>query len=192
MGGRPEDDDGSLFREAMADVQRLEQDRSEPRIVVRTPISHTDREREVLRALDAILSGEEPIPLHETDQYVEGAVPGVDPRMLRRMRKGEFSAQADLDLHGVDAETGRRLVERFVLDCHARGLRFVRIVHGRGRNSPDGVPVLKNRLPRWLSKGPARLLVLAYTSAPPHDGGAGASYVLLRRNGGRRSGSDPL
>ena len=68
-----------------------------------------------------------------------------------------------------------------MVDCHKKDLRCVRIVHGRGKNSPGGVPVLKQNLPRWLSRGPARLIVLAYTSALPRDGGAGATYVLIRR-----------
>ena len=89
--------------------------------------------------------------------------------------------QADLDLHGSDAPTARVRVERFLLEAQGRDLRCVRIVHGRGKNSPGGVSVLKTSLPRWLSRGPARHAVLAYTSAAPRDGGPGASYVLLRR-----------
>ena len=79
------------------------------------------------------------------------------------------------------------LVERFIAESHARGLRCLRIVHGRGLNSPGGVSVLKSSLPRWLARGQARRIVLAYTSALPNDGGTGASYVLLRRN--RQPGS---
>ena len=88
--------------------------------------------------------------------------------------------QADLDLHGRDVSTARTDLESFLLECHRRGLRCVRIVHGRGRNSPDG-PVLKSNLPRWLARGPARRIVLGFATAAPRDGGAGASYVLLRK-----------
>ena len=107
-------------------------------------------------------------------------MPGLDPRVLRRLRNGEFSVQADLDLHGSDAESARSLVARLIADAHAQGLRCVRIVHGKGRNSPGREPVLKRSLPRWLVRGPARRVVLAYTSASPTDGGSGATYVLLR------------
>lgn len=192
MPSKPDAEEQELFEEAMAGVRPLEKNRVAPRVVLRKPVPPTARDREVLRALDTLIAGDDPIPLAETDEYVEGAVPGLDARIVRQMRRGEFRIEADLDLHGVDAKAGRRLVERFIGESHARGLRCVRIVHGRGRNSPDGVPVLKSRLPRWLARGPARLCVLAYTSAPPHDGGAGATYVLLRKRGGRRPSRDSL
>lgn len=175
----------------MAGVQRLEQDRSVPEIVFRVPVPHSAREREVLRDLDRVVRGETPFPLQDTDEYLEGAVSGLDPRVLRRLHRGEFTLQADLDLHGKDSETARGLVARFITDCHDRGLRCVRIVHGRGRNSPGGVPILKSRLPRWLARSPSRNVVLGYTSAHPRDGGGGATYVLLR-SGGRSPRRDPL
>ena len=183
---QPEPDERALFDEAMADVQPLERDRHLPKISFRQPVSISEHEHEVLRELDRIVSGEAPFELRDSDEFMEGAVRGFDPRTVRQLRRGEFTLQADLDLHGTDAATARPLLERFITDCHARGLRCVRIVHGRGRNSPDGIPVLKSNLPRWLARGPARLLVLAYTSALPRDGGTGATYVLLRSRGGRR------
>ena len=183
---QPEVDEQAQFEEAMAGVQPIERDRHLPQITFRTPTSISEREREVLRELDRIVSGEEPFEPGDSDEFMEGAVRGFDPRTVRQLRRGEFTLQADLDLHGLDAATARPLLERFIGDCHARGLRCVRVVHGKGRNSPDGVPVLKANLPRWLARGPARLLVLAYTSAQPKDGGTGATYVLLRSRGGRR------
>jgi DNA-nicking Smr family endonuclease len=188
----PGDPDQALFEEAMSGVRPLERDRNIPQIVFREPVPYSEREKEVLRELDGLIEGEVPLPLQQTDEYMQGAVPGLDPRVLRQLRNGEFTLQAELDLHGVDAETARRLVERFLLECHARGLRSVRIVHGRGRNSPGRMPVLKARLPRWLSRGPARHHILAYTSALPRDGGAGAAYVLLRSHGSRRPRGKPL
>jgi DNA-nicking Smr family endonuclease len=188
----PSDRDQAIFEEAMSGVRRLERDRSVPQIVFRAPVPYSEREREALRELDRLIEEDSPLPLHETDEYMEGAVRGLDPRVLRQLRRGKFTLQAELDLHGVVAETARGLVERFIVECHRRGLRCVRIVHGRGRNSPGGVPVLKERLPRWLARGPARQIVLAYTSALPHDGGAGAAYVLLRSARSRRPRRDPL
>jgi DNA-nicking Smr family endonuclease len=188
----PADTDQALFEEAMSGVRPLERDRNVPEIVFRTPVAYSEREKEVLRELDLLIQGEGPLPLDQTDEYMQGAVSGLDPRVLRQLRDGEFTLQAELDLHGVDAKTARGLVERFIGECHARGLRSVRIVHGRGRNSPGGMPVLKARLPRWLSRGPTRHLVLAYTSALPRDGGAGAAYILLRSHGSRPPRIKPL
>jgi len=175
----PEDD--ALFEEAMEGVRRIDPVHRPPEPVFRPTASISDREREVLRELDELVMGEGELALQDPDDLIEARVPGLDPRVLRRLAAGEFTVQADLDLHGTDAATARGLVESFIVSAHARALRCVRIIHGRGRGSPGGVPVLKGQLPRWLARGPARLLVLGYTSATPRDGGAGATYVLLRR-----------
>jgi DNA-nicking Smr family endonuclease len=171
----------ALFEDAVSDVEPLDRDRLIPHLSFRQPVTLSERESEVLRELDALCAGDAPFEPEQSADRIEGKVPGLDPRMLTRLRRGEFTVQADLDLHGVDAPSARALVETFLIECQTRGLRCVRIVHGRGRNSPDGIPVLKRNLPRWLARGPARLAVLAYATAAPKDGGAGASYVLLRR-----------
>jgi DNA-nicking Smr family endonuclease len=175
----PEDD--ALFEEAMEGVRRIDPVHRPPEPVFRPTAGISEREREVLRELDELVAGAGELVLQDPDDLIEARVPGLDPRVLRRLAAGEFTVQADLDLHGCDAATARGLVESFILAAHARGLRCLRIIHGRGRGSPGGVPVLKAQMPRWLARGPARQLVLAYTSATARDGGAGATYVLLRR-----------
>ncbi len=183
-------DDEAAFAEAMAGVRKLESEQRGPQIHYRKPVPLSDREREVMRELDALVNGEGAFDLRDSGEVMEGSVPGLDRRILRGLRRGEFTLQADLDLHGSDAATARGLVERFIVESHARGLRCVRIVHGRGNRSPNGEAVLKPSLPRWLARGPARQIVLAFTAARQADGGQGASYVLLRRGPGaaRRSG----
>jgi DNA-nicking Smr family endonuclease len=188
----PDGDEAALFESEVAGVRRLEHDAHVPGVVYRAAVRISEREREALRELDLVLSGDAPFELAESEEYIEGRVPGVDRRVLRRLHAGEFTVQADVDLHGRDAQTARRLVAKLVADSHARGLRCVRIVHGRGRGSPNGEPVLKASLPRWLSRGPTRHLVLAWATAPRHDGGAGATYVLLRRERGRRPAGDSV
>jgi len=177
-------DDDDVFSEAMAGVEPREQTQRPPQVVYRKPTSLSEREREDLRELDALVNGEGAFDLRDPDDVQEGSVRGLDPRVLRRLRKGEFTRQAELDLHGCDAATARAHVEAFVVESHKRGLRCLRIVHGRGKRSPNGEAVLKPSLPRWLARGPARRIVLAFTSALPADGGAGASYVLLRKGAG--------
>jgi DNA-nicking Smr family endonuclease len=192
MGKGDRDPEEDLFAEEMAGVRRLDQDRHLPELRLRKATPLSEREREVLRELDRLVSGESPFELRDSDEYIEGKVSGLDPRVMKRLQKGEFTLQADLDLHGQDAATARVQVERYIQKCHSLGLRCVRIVHGRGRNSPGRIPVLKASLPRWLSRGPARLIVLAYATAAAKDGGAGATYVLLRKPDGRRRRVDPL
>ncbi|MBW2280203.1 MAG: Smr/MutS family protein [Deltaproteobacteria bacterium] len=182
--GRDGDGDESLFEEAMSDVDRAKRDghRPEPAppgsLPVMPPVA--EGERNALRELDALVAGEGEFDSLDPMDVIEGSVPGLDPRVLRQLRRGDFAMQAEVDLHRLTADDARRRVDAFLEDAHGRGLRCVRIVHGHGRNSPGGQAVLKPSLPRWLARGAARRLMLAYTTAPQRDGGAGATYVLLR------------
>lgn len=181
MADQGRDDDREAFEQAMADVRKLPRDRHAPALQGPAPVPLSEHDREVLRELDALVAGTGDFEPSDPDEQLEGKVPGLDPRTFARLKRGEFTMQEEIDLHGSDAQSARVLVERFLIDAHSRGLRCVRIVHGRGRNSPGGVPVLKASLPRWLARGPARTLVLAYASAAPRHGGAGATCVLLRK-----------
>lgn len=137
---------------------------------------------EVLAALSDLVRGEARFDLSDTREYVEGNVVGLDPRLVRKLRRGEFAHKAHIDLHGLTAEEARVAVERFLVDAYRLGHRCVLIVHGRGRNSKDQIPVLKERLKTWLARGRIARVVLAFATARPCDGGAGALYVLLRRD----------
>ena len=110
-----------------------------------------------------------------------GLAPGVDRRLLRRLRRGEYAVQAHLDLHGLRSDEAKVATDAFIRDSQRGGRRCVLIVHGRGLRSKDHVPVLKEKLVVWLSHGRIGKQVLAFATARPHDGGAGAVYVLLRR-----------
>jgi DNA-nicking Smr family endonuclease len=178
-----DDPERDLFRAAMQEegVEPIESDRRLPEPVDRKVATISERERSALRELDELVAGTGPFDASDLDERIEGVVPGLNPLVVMDLRRGDFTVQADLDLHGTRVDDARTLVERFLATSHQRGLRCVRIVHGRGKHSADGIPVLKAALPGWLSRGPARRALLAYTTAPPRDGGAGAIYVLLRR-----------
>jgi DNA-nicking Smr family endonuclease len=118
-------------------------------------------------------------------ERVYGLARGVDAQHLRRLRRGEPEPERDLDLHGLAEREAREDVTFELRDAHAEGERCVRIVHGRGRHSPGG-PVLKEALLDWLQAPPLADVVLAFASAPPALGGAGALLVLLRRQRDRR------
>ena len=113
--------------------------------------------------------------------YVEGGDLQWNRRLLRRLRKGQFTVQAELDLHGYSQQEARRELHRFLEECVSRGLSCVRIIHGLGHHSPNQTPVLKKRLPEWLLWRQNAQFVAAFTSAPALDGGGGALYVLLRK-----------
>ncbi|MCK9463402.1 MAG: Smr/MutS family protein [Proteobacteria bacterium] len=134
----------------------------------------------VMRELDELVHGARPFDFADTEEFVEAAVRGFDNRVLRRLRRGDFSVQGHLDLHGMRREEARQRVAEFVVKSHAEGKRCVLIVHGRGLGSKDNIPVLKEKLQAWLTRGAIGRHVLAFTSARPWDGGTGAVYVLLR------------
>jgi DNA-nicking Smr family endonuclease len=175
----------------MADVRRLDVDArvDAPPPAALTARQPVDEDAEALAVLSDLVTGNGVFDISDSSEYVEGAVIGLDPRILRRLRRGEFAYQAMLDLHGMSAAAARGEVERFVLGAIAAGHRGVLIVHGRGRNSKDNVPILKERLKSWLARGRIGRSILAFTSARPTDGGTGALYVLLRR---RRGAKEPI
>jgi DNA-nicking Smr family endonuclease len=154
-----------------------------PARVARRPVSE---EAEALAVLSDLVEGAANFDISDTREYVEGSIVGLDPRVLRRLRRGDYAWQDHLDLHGMTSEAARVAVDRFLAEAVSAGHRCVLIVHGRGHNSKDQTPVLKERLKSWLARGRAARTVLAFTSARPYDGGAGALYVLLRRDRKRR------
>ncbi len=133
------------------------------------------------KALRDLLEGRVEFALHHTDEFVEGYVVGLDPLVLARLRSGQFSPEAHLDLHGQNANQALNSLSWFIKNAYQRGLRTVLVVTGRGKNSPDGVGVLRPLLQRWLSREPFKRVVLAFCTAKPADGGPGAVYVLLRK-----------
>jgi DNA-nicking Smr family endonuclease len=154
-----------------------------------SPREVVDPDAEALAELSDLVTGVGAFDITNTTEYIEGAVIGLDRRLVRRLRAGEFVVQSHLDLHGLAVADARVAVDQFLLRAHRRGYRCVLIIHGRGLNSAGQNPVLKKHLANWLSHGSHARLVLAFTSARPCDGGAGAVYVLLRRE---RTSKRPL
>jgi len=104
--------------------------------------------------------------------------PGVGPEVVRKLRRGVWAIQAQLDLHGLRRDEAREAVGAFLRDAQRHGLRCVRVVHGKGNGSPGRESVLRDKVRRWLAQ---KAEVLAYAQARPSDGGAGALVVLLER-----------
>ncbi len=101
---------------------------------------------------------------------------GIQHKILRKMRAGQYTIEARLDLHGMIAVEAREALGRFIIECSRKGIRHVLIIHGKGRTHTG--PVLKNKLNHWLRQTNT---ILAFCSARPKEGGTGALYVLLRR-----------
>jgi DNA-nicking Smr family endonuclease len=102
---------------------------------------------------------------------------GVREQTLRRLRRGNFPIDAEIDLHGQSQSRARDDLAEFLDHCRDAGHRCVRVIHGKGYRSGARGPILKSAVNEWLRRN---LHVLAFTSARPIDGGTGAVYVLLR------------
>ena len=174
-------DDVDLAK-AFADVKRLPPsakariERARPAPIARQRLAD-DRD-----ALLASKFGAEPAPHswevgqeHESGQtYVRH---GLGSDVLGKLRRGHWSLQAELDLHGMIVDEAHDALADFLVDARNRGYRCVRVIHGKGLTSPGREPILKGKVRKWLSHWDE---VLAYAEAPRHAGGGGAVVVLLK------------
>lgn len=113
----------------------------------------------------------------ETGEELAYLRKGVSPQILKQLRRGFWVIQDELDLHGLTVEEARGLLGEFLAQCARRGLRCVRVIHGKGLRSPNREPVLKRRVAGWLIQ---REDILAFCQARRADGGSGAVVVLLK------------
>ncbi|MEO8507847.1 MAG: Smr/MutS family protein, partial [Betaproteobacteria bacterium] len=102
---------------------------------------------------------------------------GLPPDLAGKLRRGHWSVQAELDLHGSTVDEAHDALSDFIVAARDRRLRCVRVIHGKGLTSPGKEPVLKGKVRRWLAHWDE---VLAYAEAPRHAGGGGAVLVLLK------------
>ncbi len=116
-----------------------------------------------------------------------GYADGIDRSTFAKLRAGGIRPERRLDLHGLDRGAARRALHAELDAAWGAGERCLLVVHGRGRGSSEG-PVLRGLLPGWLAEPPGGPRVLAFAPAAAADGGAGATYVLLRRRRGREAG----
>jgi DNA-nicking Smr family endonuclease len=177
-----EPSENELFFKEMSDVAPIPRgDRIEHRFNPGLPTGpdHDCRD-ETLLMLDNLVKFGTGFVVADTPEYIEGRGYNVHPEITKRLHRGDFSIQAHIDLHGLGVEDARNAFEIFLKHSITTGKKAVLIVHGRGLSSPDK-PVLKTRVIQWLTCGPWRKWVIAFSSARSCDGGAGATYVLLRQ-----------
>ena len=114
--------------------------------------------------------------LLDVDDAMSFRRPGIGTDITRKLRKGHWSIQRELDLHGLRREDAREALAAFLRTAHKEGIRCVRVVHGKGLGSPGKTPVLKGKVQSWLIQ---KNEVLAFVQARADEGGAGAVVVLL-------------
>jgi len=167
---------------AFAGVTRLPRVNRTPATAATPPPDPRQREADEADALLASKYGVEPSPMRwEIGQETEAGQTflrkGLGSDVLVKLRRGHWSVQAEIDLHGHTSPEAHDALADFLLDARAHRMRCVRVIHGKGLTSPGGEPVLKGKVRRWLSHWDD---VLAYVEAPQHAGGGGAVLVLLR------------
>jgi DNA-nicking Smr family endonuclease len=115
--------------------------------------------------------------LLDTDEALSYRQPGLGIEIVRKLRRGEWSVQAQLDLHGLRSDEARLALVGFLSEALSNNLRCLRVIHGKGLGSINKEPVLKGKVLKWLIQ---RDEVMAFCQARPNDGGSGALLILLR------------
>ena len=170
-------DEASLFRAAVKGVKPFtappkDEYKLKPKPI---PLQFIKDEQQAL--IDSL--SDHYIPAHEieTGEELLYLREGHAPDILSKLRRGHWVIQAKIDLHGLISDEARAYVSAFISDCKKRGVRCVRIVHGKGLGSRNREPILKNKLRGWLMQKDE---VIAYAEAKKQDGGSGAVIVLLK------------
>ena len=143
------------------------------------PMQYEQDEKAVL--IEAISDEFDVGTLLDVDDLLSFRRPGIGPDVTRKLRRGDWSIQRQLDLHGLRRDEAREQLSFFIREAHKHGIRCVRVVHGKGLGSPGKAPVLKSRVHSWLVQ---KQEVLAFVQAKPADGGGGALVVLLMASRG--------
>ena len=165
------------FRELVGKVRLLHYDGIEPEH--RRPPARR-RWQEPAPAPDLLEAGTKSLigsDFHDAAASGDYHRPGLQRAVLKKLRRGQFGVQDELDLHGLTLKEAGARLGAFIEHARGRRLSCVRVIHGKGLSSPGRSPVLKPQVARWLR---AHDGVLAFTAVRDADGGSGAMYVLLR------------
>ena len=173
----------SLFATAVGAVVPLKKSATPALARARPPALARQRQRDEAAALaESISDAFDVESLLETDDALSFRRRGIGIDVVRKLRRGVWVLQDEIDLHGLRSDAARERVADFVRDSARAGLRCIRVVHGKGLGSPGREPVLKAKVKSWLVQ---RSEVLAFVHARPADGGHGALIVLLKPTPGR-------
>ncbi len=167
-----------IFAKAVGAVHKLPETGKVKHSVPRPAPVPQHRQQDEQNVLRESLSDEFDVEtLLETDDTLAFRRPELPPDVLRKLRRGVWALQGQVDLHGLRTEEARTALGQFLREAQAHGWRCVRVVHGKGLGSPGRIPVIKDKVKRWLVQSDR---VLAFVQARGDDGGAGAVIVLLQ------------
>ncbi len=181
-----QDSEEALFRRAMQDVQPLSKKKSGREVIprkdtVESPPSRQDDETKYRQYLQDLVQGRTEFDIQFTNEYFQGSIKGLDSKIMHKLKAGQYSPQAHLDLHGLTSEQAWELLVEFIRESYMAGNRCLLVIPGRGKNSPLGWSVLREQIQSWLTRDPLKRVLLAFSTAQPRHGGSGALYVLLRK-----------
>ena len=170
-----------LFKHTVGPVQPLRRAASMPLPRPRAEPLPRQRERDEAAVLREAISDEFDVEsLLETDDALSWRGQGIGPEVVRKLRRGVWAIQAQIDLHGLRRDEAREQLAGFLREAVRHGLRCVRVIHGKGNGSPGREPVLKSKVKTWLVQ---KSEVIAFAHARAADGGNGALLVLLKPTG---------
>ncbi len=175
---RQREAEANLFARAVGAVKRMpadDQARIQPPAPAPVAAQRQKDEEAVLR--DALSDDFDVSTLLDTDDALSFRRPGVGIDVTQKLRKGGWSIQREIDLHGLRSDEARVALAEFIRIAHKQGLRCLRVVHGKGLGSPGKTSVLKPKVLSWLIQ---KNQVMAFVQAKPAEGGAGALLVLLK------------
>lgn len=168
-------EDSQLFRQTIGSVRKIKKDNTQP---------HASPKPKPYPKTNGVSVNE---PFHSTtntelenvsiEDSIAFLAPGLQNKVLKKLRQGHFGIDAEIDLHGLNSNDAHHQLLNFIQACTQNGHRCLHIIHGKGYRSPDNHPVLKNHLNFWLRQ---HKHVQAFCSAPPKHGGTGAVFVLLQ------------
>ena len=167
--------DSNLFRKTVGKVEKIENSQIIPRqgrkpaIIPARQMRHTQ--------LNDINQRSSPVSEISATDKLYFKRPGIQQKLMSKLRRGQFRIEKQIDLHGMTAVVAEKSLNSFLESCRQSNYRCIRIIHGKGSGSADNRPVIKNRISVWLRKNEN---ILAFCSAKANDGGTGAVYALLR------------
>lgn len=178
--GKISDEDQQIFRTEISDVRplitekRIETVKKQPSP---RPLHSKYSEDNQTPSDNGVMS--DPVNLHDIkiEDILFFARSGIQQKVQRKLRRGEFPIEAELDLHGYTVVEAKAAIHQFFNECKKQHLRYVRIIHGKGYRSEQNIPILKTYVAYWL---PQHHDVLAFSSAQSKDGGSGAVYIILK------------
>jgi len=170
-------DDVALFHKEMGKVKPLTQEATHREGTSVEPLPRNQK-TEKAYSVDSVYSEEFEIKTVGNEETLSFQRSGVQDRLFNQLRAGQLTLDAELDLHGMTIPTAHQELAEFIHECRRQRIRCVRIIHGKGWGSKDNQPVLKTKLNAWLQQEEN---ILAFCSTPIEAGGAGAVFVLLRR-----------